>query len=40
VSDMGRIEKGFDFLGNHFSPQGLSLAQKTIDNFVAKAFRL
>jgi hypothetical protein len=36
----GRIEKGFDFLGYHFSPQGLSLAQKTIDNFVEKALRL
>jgi len=39
-TDMGRIEKGFDFLGYHFSPQGLSLAQKTIDNFVEKALRL
>jgi hypothetical protein len=37
---MGRIEKGFDFLGYHFSPQGLSLAQKTVDNFVEKALRL
>ncbi len=37
---MGRIEKGFDFLGYHFSPQGLSLTQKTIDNFVEKALRL
>jgi RNA-directed DNA polymerase len=37
---MGRIEKGFDFLGYHFSPQGISLAQKTIDNFVEKALRL
>jgi RNA-directed DNA polymerase len=37
---MGRIEKGFDFLGYHFSPQGLTLAQKTIDNFVEKALRL
>ena len=24
---IGRIEKGFDFLGYHFSPQGLTLAQ-------------
>ena len=37
---MGRIEKGFDFLGYHFSPQGLTLAQKTISNFVEKALRL
>ena len=27
---IGRIEKGFDFLGYHFSPQGVTLAkQKT-----------
>jgi len=32
---MRRIEKGFDFLGYHFSPQGLPHAQKTIDNFDA-----
>jgi hypothetical protein len=36
-TSMGRIEKGFDFLGYHFGPNGLSLAQKTIDNFVEKA---
>jgi RNA-directed DNA polymerase len=39
-TSMGRIEKGFDFLGYHFSPEGLTLAQKTIDNFVEKALRL
>jgi RNA-directed DNA polymerase len=39
-TSMGRIEKGFDVLGYHFSPQGLLLAQKTIDNFVEKALRL
>ncbi len=38
--DMGRIEKGFNFIGYHFSPKGLSLAHKTIDNFVEKALRL
>jgi hypothetical protein len=37
---MGRIEKGFDFLGYHFSPAGLSLVRKTIDNCVEKALRL
>jgi RNA-directed DNA polymerase len=37
---MGRIEKGFDFLGYHFSPNELILSQKTIDNFVEKALRL
>ena len=26
----GRIEKGFDFLGYQFSPQGLTLARQTI----------
>jgi hypothetical protein len=34
------LPAGFDFLGYHFSPQGLTLAQKTIDNFVEKALRL
>ena len=29
-----RIEKGFDFLGYHISPEGLSLAKKTVENFI------
>jgi hypothetical protein len=37
---MGRIEKGFDFLGYHFSPEGLGVAKKTIENFVSRAIRL
>jgi hypothetical protein len=37
---IGRIERGFDFLGYHFSPAGLSVAKKTIDNFIEKASRL
>ncbi len=37
---MGRTEKGFDFLGCHFSPEGLTLAEKTIENFLARAIRL
>jgi RNA-directed DNA polymerase len=37
---IGRIEKGFDFLGYHFSPQGLGLARKTVENFIARATRL
>ncbi len=37
---IGRIEKGFDFLGYHFGPDGLSVAKKTIENFVARAIRL
>ncbi len=37
---IGRIEKGFDFLGYHFGPDGLSVAKKTVQNFVARAIRL
>ena len=37
---IGRIEKGFDFLGYHISPEGLSLAKKTVENFIARAARL
>ncbi len=37
---IGRIEKGFDFLGYHFGPDGLSVAKKTVENFVARAIRL
>ena len=37
---IGRIEKGFDFLGYHFSQEGLMVAQKTIERFVARATRL
>jgi hypothetical protein len=39
-TDMGRIEKGFDFLGYHFSPHGLTLADKTVENFLEKARRI
>jgi hypothetical protein len=34
----GRIERGFDFLGYHFSPTGLKVAAKTIANFIETAF--
>jgi RNA-directed DNA polymerase len=37
---IGRIEKGFDFLGYHISPEGLSLAKKTVKNFLERATRL
>jgi hypothetical protein len=37
---IGRIEKGFDFLGYHFNPAGLSVADKTIERFLARAIRL
>ena len=37
---IGRIESGFDFLGHRFGADGLSVAKKTIENFVARAIRL
>jgi len=37
---IGRIEKGFDFLGYHFSPEGLSAAEKTMEKFLARAVQL
>ncbi len=37
---IGRTEKGFDFLGYHFGPDGLSMAERTIERFVARALRL
>lgn len=37
---IGKSEKGFDFLGYHFSPDGLSIAEKTIENFFESATRL
>jgi hypothetical protein len=37
---MGRIEKGFDWLGYRISPAGLTLATKTLKNFVARVRQL
>jgi hypothetical protein len=37
---IGRIERGFDFLGYHFSPKGLGIAKKTLENFLLRAIRL
>jgi RNA-directed DNA polymerase len=37
---IGRIERGFDFLGYRFSPAGLTVAKQTIANFIEKASRL
>ena len=37
---IGRIEKGFDFLGYHFCRAGLRLATKTVTNAVDKIHRL
>jgi RNA-directed DNA polymerase len=39
-TSMGRTEKGFDFLGFHFSPEGLSVAEKTTEKFLARAVQL
>lgn len=33
---IGKIERGFDFLGYHFSLYGLSLAEKTVHNFAER----
>ena len=33
---IGKIELGFDFLGYHFSPDGLRLAEKTVHNFAER----
>ena len=37
---IGRIERGFDFLGYHFGPDGLCVALKTVEKFVERAIRL
>ena len=37
---IGRIKRGFDFLGTHFSPAGLTVAKQTVANFMEKASRL
>ena len=37
---IGRIEKGFDFLGYRFDHSGLTVAKQTMQNFVERAARL
>ncbi len=37
---IGRIERGFYFLGRHFSRAGLTAAKATIEKFVERAARL
>ncbi len=37
---IGRIERGFDFLGYHFSAAGLAVAKDTLVRFVERAARL
>ena len=39
-TSIGRIEKGFDFLGYHFNPDGLGIATATVERFMKKAYRL
>ena len=39
-TDMGRTEKVFDFFGFNFSPEGLSMPEKTIGKFLALTVRL
>ena len=36
----GRITKGFDFLGYSFEPKGLSIAPKTLANFLERKTQL
>jgi len=37
---MSKIERGFDFLGYHFSPMGLMVATGTMVRFIEHAIRL
>ena len=37
---IGKIERGFDFLGYHFGAAGLRVAKQTITNFIEEASRL
>jgi len=37
---IGRLDRGFDFLGYHFHPQGLTVAKNTLMRFVERATRL
>jgi len=37
---IGRVEKGFDFLGYHLWPDRLTVAQATVERFLARVTRL
>ncbi len=37
---IGRIERGFEFLGVHFSPEGTRIAAASVERFVQRATRL
>ncbi len=39
-TSIGYIDRGFDFLGYHFSRAGLTPARKTVQNFLDKLARL
>ena len=39
-TEMGRVERGFDFLGYHYSSDGLSVACVTLERFNVKAAQL
>jgi RNA-directed DNA polymerase len=39
-TSIGKIERGFDFLGYHFSHEGLRAAKATIQKFVERVSRL
>jgi hypothetical protein len=36
---IGRIERGFDFLGYYFGPEGLTVAARNVETFVARPTR-
>jgi hypothetical protein len=40
ISRVSRIERGFDFLGTHFGPEGPTMAARTIEQVVQRALRL
>ena len=37
---IGRVAKGFDFLGYHFGPKGLMVAKQTLQRFAERMARL
>jgi hypothetical protein len=37
---IGKIERGLEFLGYYFRPGRLTIAQKTVERFVARAIQL
>lgn len=39
-TSIGRTERGFDFLGYHFSPKGLTVVKEALKRFVDRATRL